>query len=90
MPMAKASGLTDRWRQGYVIPHHHYIRGPIGPIFPFDSPNQDTLGAADEAHQHQKADDDIKQQQAQVPQPPVDTHSCGPGMDNGWANSLLG
>lgn len=63
-------------RQGYVTPSHHPIPlslDPQEPTFPSDSPNQDTLGASDEAHQHQQADDDIKQQQAQVPQPPVDT-----------------
>lgn len=64
--------------------------GPQGPTFPSDSPNQDTLGAADEAHQHEEADDDVKQQQAQVPQPPVDTHRCGPGMEKARGRNSLG
>lgn len=43
------------------------------PLTPTDSPNQDAFGAADEADQHQQADGHVKQQQAQVAQPPVGT-----------------
>lgn len=77
MLMARASGVSSsERRQGYAIPPYliPLPLGPQEPTFPSDSPNQDTLGASDEAHQHQEADDDVKQQQAQVPQPPVDTH----------------
>lgn len=84
MLMARAPRVSpSERRQGYVTSSHHPIplsRDPQEPTFPSDSPNQDTLGASDKAHQHQEADDDIKQQQAQVPQPPVDTHRHKPGM----------
>lgn len=49
---------------------------PRGP----DSPHQDALGAADEADQHQQADGDIKQQQAQVAQPPAGDTARGVGQ----------
>ena len=48
---------------------------PQGP----DSPYQDPLGAADEADQHQQADGHVKQQQAQVAQPPARTRHAWAG-----------
>lgn len=64
MLVARAScvSLSER-RQGYATSSRHPIPrslNPQEPTFPSDSPNQDTLGASDEAHQHQEADDNIK------------------------------
>lgn len=39
-----------------------------------NSPDERSLGIADEAKQHQKADEDIEQKQAYVAQPPVKTN----------------
>lgn len=65
-----------------------------GPTLP-DSPHQDALGAADEADQHQEANDDVQQQQAQVAQPPAGTPESGPGHrdagpDSGAPGALKG
>jgi hypothetical protein len=78
--------LTVGEETGYVTSSHHPIPLSLDPQEPTptsDSPNQDTLGASDEAHQHQEADDNIKQEQAQVPQPPVDTHRPKSGTNTG-------
>lgn len=49
--------------------------GPTGP----HSPDQDALGAADEADQNQQADGNVKQQHAQVAQPPAGVGTGGTG-----------
>lgn len=38
-------------------------------------PNQNAPGVTDQAKEHQETNEHVKQQQAEVPQPPVNTHS---------------
>lgn len=51
-------------------------RSDVGGGVPCRSlPNQNASRVADQAEEHQKANEYVKQQQAQVPQPPVNTHT---------------
>lgn len=71
MPHATWDPKTGGWDRADLEDTRLQVWHPLPR--PPDSPNQDALGAADEADQYQKTDGNVEQQQAQVAQPPAGT-----------------